>query len=154
MPWADERLTGRIRFKLLQLDAGAEEIPRYYLFDLQAFLMMPVMRRSVEFVPLFNVPANPQNTCHRPTPAESAPVSPLCRIEAAALFLDLSRDSIEDRMVEWQDTPVEYRIRSSRSELKIGQNFARLCYRPDVEDLLKIPVPKKSTRPASRFHDG
>jgi hypothetical protein len=56
MPWAENRLTGRIRFKLLQLDADAKGIPRYYLPDLQAFLMMPAMRGSIEFMPVFNAP--------------------------------------------------------------------------------------------------
>jgi hypothetical protein len=80
---------------------------------------------------------------------------PLCwRIEQAAQFLDVCRDSVENRMIEWHDQSVPYRIRCGRTELKIGRNFVRVCYRPDVEALLKVPELANVPALAETYHQG
>jgi len=137
MVWDDERLKGRIRFKMLQLNEGAEATPRYYWPDLQAFMAAPAMRKAIEYVPVF---LERSADSFHVEPEERVPEisSPVIRIEAAAAYLDVCRDTIEDRMIDWQDAAVQYRIRSSRSELKAGRHLVRLCYRPDVEGLLKV----------------
>ncbi len=152
MPWGNERLPGRIRYKLLQLDPEGEQLPRYYWPDVQAFMMAPPMRKSLEFVPVFTVQPLPENSFHMPTQDEPIAV-PLCwRIEQAAQFLDVCRDSIENRMIEWQDESLACRVRCGRTELKIGRNFVRVCYRPDVEALLKTPDFQESLTAETSFH--
>lgn len=155
MPWATDRLPGRIRYKNLALDADAEELPRFYLADVQAFMVSSVpMRTVVEFAPVFSLPPAPQDSFH--IPIDEMPVTPFTwRIEAAAQFLDVCRDTIGSRLIEWRDEPVPYRIRCSTSELKIGSNLVRLCYRTDVEALLKTPVSAERSRTNMvdlRFH--
>jgi hypothetical protein len=122
---------------MLQLNEGAEATPRYYWPDLRAFMVAPAMRNAIEFVPVFSKQS--ADSFHVELEQRVPEISsPLIRIEAAATYLDVCRDTIEDRMIDWQDAAVQYRIRSSRSELKVGRNLVRLCYRPDVEGLLKV----------------
>jgi hypothetical protein len=73
-------------------------------------------------------------------------------IVAAAQFLDVRRDTIEARMIDWRKDAVQYRICCGGSELNGGQNFARLCYRADVEAVLKIPEAKGAIGLSSGFH--
>lgn len=82
IPWCEERIPGRIRSKLLVLGPDAEELPRFFLPDVQAFMMSPRMRSALEFVPVFTVPSAAQdNSFHTPT-ADEPVVVPVCwRIE-------------------------------------------------------------------------
>lgn len=57
-------------------------------------------------------------------------------------------------MIDWQDEPIPYRIRCGKTELKIGRNFVRVCYRPDVEALLKDPGSAAIPGLADTYHQG
>lgn len=154
-PWQEEYVPRRIRFKLLKLDAFAEPLPRYYLPDVQAFLHTPPMRGALEFQPIFKsnfVRSAYHQATDEETEEELVVTSVTWRIARAAKYLDLSRDAIEARMIEWQDTHVPYRLRTSQTQLKIGCNHVRVIYSADVEALLITSVINTHQTKPTKFH--
>jgi hypothetical protein len=119
-PWSEQGAAGSVRFKILKL-AASKGVPRLFVSDLKLLLLGKFATEDAGERLAF--------TC---------PLSPLWRIKFCAQYLDLSRDTIERRMVDW-DAVAPCRIRSVTSELKVGRNRIRLCSAQDTKALLTIP---------------
>src|SRR5689334_13527988 len=87
MPWQPQASLGLFRFKNLKLEQNTRAVPRYFWPDVQLSLGLQQDRPESQDLPL------------------------AMRIIAAARFLDLARDAIEDRLILWQPDYVPYRIR-------------------------------------------
>ena len=107
MPWADNRLKGRIRFKLLKLEKNAEPIPRYYLPDVRIFAVEPMLDKALDLMPVCSRDAISSFHDEHDERAEENS-SPIMRIVGAAAFLDVCRDTIEERLIDWRNDPVPY----------------------------------------------
>jgi len=149
IPWSDNYRHGRIRFKELTLDDGTKVELRFYWPDVKSLLRCPIPLEKVVYSPIFTKPPE-QNSFHTPDANEVVESPSMMRIVTAAEFLDVSRDTIERRLIEWGEEHVPYRIRASRPD-KMGLNY-RLCYGPDVEALLQKPETQTHQELGSRFH--
>lgn len=152
IPWRAEHRRGRIRFKILRLDKETGPTPRYYWPDIKALLANPGPLDLVEYTPIFINPPQMENRFHVPDNESPKETPVIMRIERAAEFLDVSRDTIEKRLVDWQDSCVPFRIRCARIQLKEGGSAIRSCFRADVEALLHEPPSPDDRLLENRFH--
>lgn len=152
IPWGAEHRRGRIRFKNLRLDKEAGPTPRYFWPDIKALLANPGPLGLVEYTPIFINPPQTENRFHVPNDESPKETPVIMRIERAAEFLDVSRDTIEKRLVDWQDSYVSFRIRCAKIQLQEGGRGIRSCFRADVEALLQEPASPDDRLLENRFH--
>lgn len=151
IPFGEQPTKGRIRFKDLVLDEHSKPRPRFFLQDLMTLLKCPVPLEKILYSPIYTAP-RPEARFHDSERVDGAEPASMMRIVTAAEYLDVSRDAIEDRLIDWVDDYVPFRIRYSNPE-EHGLGY-RLCYAPDVCALLQNPRPQEPAGVASRFHTG
>ncbi|MGH7973424.1 MAG: hypothetical protein ACREIC_32305 [Limisphaerales bacterium] len=126
---------------------------RLYLADVLIFAGLTSLRQTLNFVPIFcaghEIPATESDQDAREVEHNDGPR--LVRIELAASYLDVCRESISKRLI-YGDESVPYRIRATRSEAKAGRNHIPLCWWEDVNALLSVPDPVATTRKTNRYH--
>lgn len=151
-PWQPKRPDRCIRSKLLQLEEENEPMTRLYLPDVLTFAGLTSLRQSLNFVPIFcgheiRVMDGDEDT--HEVKDNGAPR--LIRIEMAASYLDVCRETISKRLIYCVE-PVPFRIRATRSEAKAGRNNIPLCYWEDVNALLSDQDSVTATRKTNRYH--
>jgi hypothetical protein len=150
-PYLDQGIQGRIRFKHLVLDEHAKPRPRFLLEDVTALLKCPIPHEELLYTPIYTA-ARPEARFHDPDRENTRELGSMMRVVTATEYLDLSRDAIEDRLIEWADEYVPFRIRRIDPE-EHGLGYP-LCYSPDVEALLQDPRQPEPVGGSSRFHIG
>lgn len=140
VPWQEDPVPFRIRWKYLFLDEGVRPYRRYFAPDVEAFASNSPEKRPTLYVPVLLDPV-PRGRVYNMPSRDDPDGSLLLRGSAAARYLDVSPDTIERRGIPMQKEHVPFRIRYEEPQLRRDGRKFRRYYRPDLESLLIIPLP-------------
>lgn len=125
MPWCDEPVPHKIRFKNLQLERGEE--PRHYVHDVLA--IFPGLQG-------FSIPTRTEVKRF----VIRHPTGDLVTIRSLAQLMDVHPDTISRRRVDWVEEQIIGRIRSHQ------MGCFHWCLIQDAMDLLRDPVVRKQNQ--------